>query len=96
MYAHIGVNIRYKVTPKKVYNFLFYQCHHEKKKPGRGKRGEREKAGVFSPSYYRTVMGRYANKKPEEWVPPTNPVQFQQMNTYKSSLIELHKEQVAK
>jgi hypothetical protein len=52
MYAHIGVDIRYHVTPEKVYNFIFYQSHREKKKTGRGKRGEREKAGVFSSFYY--------------------------------------------
>jgi hypothetical protein len=51
MYAHVGVDIRYQVTPEKVYNFLFFQSHCEKKKTGRGKAGEREKAGVFSPSY---------------------------------------------
>jgi hypothetical protein len=32
MYRHTGVNIRYQVTPEKVYNFLFYQSHREKKK----------------------------------------------------------------
>jgi hypothetical protein len=95
-YAHLGADVRYQVTPDKVYNFIFYQSHREKKKPGKGKRGEREKkAGVFSPGNYRAVIGRYANKSPSEWVAPTNPVQFQQVNTYKSSLIKLHKEQVA-
>ncbi len=77
MYCHTGVNIWYQVTPEKVYNFLFYQSHCEKKKPGKGKRGERVKAGIFSPANYRIVVGRYANKSLSEWVPPTNPAQFQ-------------------
>jgi hypothetical protein len=95
LYNHVGPEIRYQVTPEKVYNFLFYQSHREKKKPGKGKRGEREKSGIFSPANYRSVVGRYANKCSSEWVSPVNPLQFQQVNTYKSSLIEPHKEQVA-
>ena len=44
IYCHTGVNIRYQVTPEKVYNFLFYQSHREKKKQvkGREERGRRQ------------------------------------------------------
>jgi hypothetical protein len=49
MYAHIGVDIRYQVTPEKVYNFLFYQSHREKKKPGsRKERREGESRCFFT------------------------------------------------
>ena len=89
IYGTHNTSIRYLVTPTKVYNFLFYQAHREKRKPGKkGPQG-------FSLDEYKEIVARYAGKASSEWVPPTNPVQFQQINTYKSSLIELHKEQVA-
>jgi hypothetical protein len=94
LYPNHGPDIRHLVTPDKVYNFLFYQSHREKRKPGRLKRGEVPE-GIFSLTGYRTVVGRYAGKSSEEWVAPSNPVQIQQVNTYKSSLMGLHKEQVA-
>jgi hypothetical protein len=97
MFSHQSVEVRYLVTPPKVYEFIFYQSHREKRKAGRLKRGESatDREGSFSLSNYQSVMGRYRGKPSTEWVPPTSPLQFQQVNTYKSSLIELHKEQVA-
>jgi hypothetical protein len=94
VYPTHGVEIRHLVTPDKVYNFLFYQAHREKRKPGRLKRGEVAE-GIFSLIGYRTVIGQYQGKYSPEWVIPGNPVQFQQINTYKSSIMGLHKEQVA-
>jgi hypothetical protein len=94
LYPHHGAEIRHLVTPDKVYNFLFYQSHREKRKPGRLKKGQVPE-GKFSMTGYRTVVGRYAGKSASEWLPPSNPVQIQQVNTYKSSLMGLHKEQVA-
>ena len=87
MHADENDAIRHLVTPTKVYNFMFFQAHREKRKPGT--------ATGFSVEEYKEVIGRYAGKTPAEWLPPQNPIQFQQFNTYKSSLIELHKEQVA-
>jgi hypothetical protein len=40
LYPNHGPDIRHLVTPDKVYNFLFYQSHREKQKPGRLKKGE--------------------------------------------------------
>jgi hypothetical protein len=47
LYNHLGAEVRYQVTPDKVYNFIFYQSHREKKKPGKGKRGERRRPVSF-------------------------------------------------
>jgi hypothetical protein len=38
-YLHESKTVRHLVAPDKVYNFMFYQAHHDKRKPGRPKRG---------------------------------------------------------
>jgi hypothetical protein len=35
MLSHQSVEVRYLVTAEKVYQFIFYQAHREKRKPGR-------------------------------------------------------------
>lgn len=96
MCPHQPTSLRYLVTPTKVYNFIFYQSHREKRKPGKPRRGE-PRDGEFSKSDYESVILRYTTTPSEGSLVPTpsNPVQFQQINTYKSALIELHDEQVA-
>jgi hypothetical protein len=95
-YPHEPETVRHLVAPDKVYNFMFYQAHRDKRKPGKPKRGApTSDFGGFSSHDYDSVIARYVGKPPSEWVQPKNPLGFQQVNTYKSSLIELHKEQVA-
>jgi hypothetical protein len=95
-YPHEPEFVRHLVSPDKVYNFMFYQAHRDKRKPGRQKRDAPvSEFGAFSNHDYDSVIGRYVGKPCSEWVQPKNPLGYQQVNTYKSSLIELHKEQVA-
>ena len=94
LYAHQSAALGHLVTPKKVYNFMFYQAHREKRKPGKPKRGD-VREGVFSRTDYERVLGKYTGRTTDELVLPAKPLQFQQVNTYKSSLIELHDRQVA-
>jgi hypothetical protein len=94
MYAHQARELRHLVTPSKVYNFMFYTAHREKRKPGKPKRGE-EREGDFARGDYERVLGKYTGRTTDELVLPLKPLQFQQVNTYKSSIIELHDQQVA-
>jgi hypothetical protein len=48
LHGHLGSDVRYQVTPEKVYNFMFYQSHREKKSLVK-EREERGRRPVSSP-----------------------------------------------
>jgi hypothetical protein len=84
--------VRDLVTPDKVFNFMFYQCYREKRKAGGKGKGS---GGTFPVVDYNRVMDQYRNTSREEWTLPMNPLGYSAINTYRSSIQGLFKEQQA-
>ena len=77
------------VTPKKFYNFFFYQCFREKK--GHGRRNGKK----FFDDEFVEVMEFYGSYKDGGFPDPSNPVGYQTINTYKSAIMHLFLKQKA-
>ena len=83
---------------KKLYHHLkcsiscFISATDKRKTGGRGKVVP---SGAFDLADYNSVMTKYKNKPREQWSPPENPLGYSQINTYKSSIKQLFKTQVA-
>jgi hypothetical protein len=60
---------------------MIYQAHHDKRKPGRQKRGAASSDfGAFSSDDYDSVIAHFVGKPPSKWVQPKNPLGYQQVN----------------
>lgn len=85
--------IRYLVDPNKVFNFMFYQCYRAKRKTGGKNRPDDYSS--FDMDEYKAVMAQYRSGSEQQLAIPQNPLGYSAINTYKSSIKNLHKAEVA-
>lgn len=91
----------YTVDADKVYRFMFYTAMREKKKTGGKKKKNAPPKKQFDKDGYKKVAGPFFDKGStarilESVKKPTEPLQWQQFNTYRTVLKNLHAEQRSK
>jgi hypothetical protein len=107
-YSRHDASSRYIVTCEKIYTFLFYQCMRDKRKRGGYRKKKKSEdveevdtalATTFSPSDFKAVIKKYSSTTDAglaDWPEPDNPVGYDTINTYKSSIKNLWERQVAR
>lgn len=98
-HAYVGepLSIRYAVNGNKLGNFLRYHAFRNKRKQGGRKRGARS---AFDSSEYDRILSemsehiRQMQANPDYVIPdPDNPIGYDQMNTYTSTVYNIYAEQ---
>jgi hypothetical protein len=105
VYYSLPENERYLLNSENTYKFMLYQAMRPKKKQhGRKRRMEEEaeedvatttRGEGFNAAQYDAIMADYADRTVDELRNPLNPLGFQQVNTYKAALVNIHRQQVA-
>ena len=101
LYGHEHESVRYTVDSTKLFQFLSYQAFRSRCKRGGLRKGVEQQHSAFNPQEYRQIKDSYQTavknhfEKGEEIPDPEDPLGFDQVNTYCSTVRNIWSAQVA-